>query len=181
MTTERLLAEFLASIEVRAFTMARTSTRNQDDAMDIVQDSMIKLVTKYSDKPPEQWTSLFYRILQNKITDWHRKQKFLGFFFKTKSTPLMSEQELDHDIEDLAIETRDSEGLLQLEQASDEMCRLVASLPLRQQQCFMLRCWEGIGVKETADIMQCSEGSVKTHYSRALARLQEGLKGYHYD
>ncbi|WP_163930165.1 RNA polymerase sigma factor [Paraferrimonas sp. SM1919] len=177
MTKEVEIAEFFAQVEGRALQMARTSTRNLDEAMDIVQDTMLKLISNYSDKASEDWTPLFYRILQNKITDWHRKQTLKKMLYMTPVS-------VDEDFQDYlteGIDHHNSEKQTQLNDATQAMQLHLSQLPLRQQQVFMLRCWQGFSTAEAATIMGCTQGSIKTHYSRALAKMQAALKDYYYD
>ena len=153
--------------------MAEIATQNQADALDIVQDSMIKLVEKYIDKPSDQWKPLFYRILQNNIINYFRirtVQRNL-FFWKDKH--------LDSDDQDYSI-THASDHITPEREVSgarniEQILATLKKLPRRQQQCFMLRSWEDLSVKETAAIMGCTEGSAKTHYSRAREALKNSL------
>lgn len=172
------LNRFLANIERRAYRMAQIATRDRDEALDIVQDTMIKLAQSYANKPEEEWPALFHRILQNRITDWHRRNKrwklvrlFTGDYSKQEddavALPLVSglvEQDASHTVG-----------------AENAMARLdleLHKLPLRQQQAFLLRAWEGLDTKQTALAMGCTEGSVKTHYSRAVHALREKLEDH---
>lgn len=163
---------FLATIERRAFRMAQLAVRNDDDALDIVQDSMIKLSINYSQRSPDEWKPLFYKILENKILDFHRKEtvRKKWFFWKT-------DKEED---ETAIVEPTDesTDPLLHLRQAelSEELLVAIESLPIKQQQCFLLRCWEGLSVKETAQAMNINEGSIKTHYYRAMQKLQSVIR-----
>lgn len=170
--------EFLASVERQAFRMAELATRNSDEALDIVQDAMISLVKNYSTKPDTEWKPLFFQIVQNRIRDWHRKKSVRDRWNGMKS--LWRGQEADEDpIQNLA----DPKGKTPGEQAAlkDSSTALDAALKTlswRQQQAFLLRAWEEMSVAETAHVMQCSEGSVKTHYSRALQTLRNLLEDH---
>lgn len=166
-----LLNQFLADVEGRAFTMANIATRNRDDALDIVQDAMISLVTRYSAKPADQWRPLFYRILNNKINDCHRRRSSRSrFHFWGNEADEVTEHDAASDAADPTASTVDAavddQTLQQVEQA-------LQLLPARQQQAFMLRMWEGLSVRETAIAMRCSEGSVKTHLSRAMSTMRQ--------
>jgi len=165
------LNRFLASVEKKAFYMARASVRNEDDALDLVQDAMFTLARKYADKSPEEWRPLFYRILQNRITDWHRKASVRGRFFGLFQTD-------EDDPLDRVPGPQSSEPAerARLDDATDRLITLVAELPRRQQQAFLLRSLEGLSVAETAEAMGCSAGSVKTHYSRAVHSLRPHLE-----
>ena len=174
---EQQLNRFLAEVERRALRIAEIAVRDRDEALDLVQDAMIKLARKYADKDAGEWPPLFYRILQNGIRDWHRRQavrnRVMVWFGRGNSDdeydPVASapdpigrapEQELSND-----------EAMQSLEVA-------VHALPARQREAFMLRTFEGLDVKGTAVAMGCSEGSVKTHYSRAIHSLRDTLGDY---
>ncbi len=165
---------FLREVSRRAFVVARLATQDEDEALDIVQDAMFKLVQKYSGHPEAEWGALFHTILHSRINDWHRRQKVRNrwrvFFFADN-------EEDECKPEDQVAQTQFLEPERQLLQ--DEMSVLmqeaVGQLPLRQQQALLLRGWEGYDIAETAKIMNCSVGSVKTHYSRAIHSLREKL------
>lgn len=181
--TDQNIDGFLASVEKRAFHIAMLATSNRDDALDLVQEAMMKLVQKYSDKTANDWKPLFYRILQSRILDWHRKQNFRRPFRawlkpldndhgESNENPIEQQPDIEQINPDFKVQ--DSQFMQALEAA-------LKTLPIRQQQVFLLRLWEGMDIKETAIAMQCSESSVKTHYSRALAKLQSSLKEHHHD
>jgi RNA polymerase sigma-70 factor (ECF subfamily) len=169
---------FLADIQSRAFRMAQLATGNRDDALDIVQDAMIKLVQKYSAHDKATWKPLFYSILESRILDWHRRQKvrnrFRTWFHldnedEVAENPLEQQADDNHVIPDFQLQ--DTQFMQNLETALQE-------LPIRQQQVFLLRLWEGLDISQTAIAMQCSESSVKTHYARALEKLRIALKDH---
>lgn len=168
------LETFLQSVEKRAFRMARLAVHNDADALDIVQDSMIKLATNYGDKSSDEWRPLFFTILNNCIHDWHRKDtRWRRWFVRDHQ---------DDDEEESLLEMEDDYGpieSLQNEQMGKEILDAVEALPIKQQQCFLLRCWEGFSVQETAKVMEVNEGSVKTHYHRAMKKIQEVLQEGH--
>ncbi|MDG2175552.1 MAG: RNA polymerase sigma factor [Gammaproteobacteria bacterium] len=172
------LDRFLASVEKRAFRIAQIATSHSDDAFDIVQDAMFKLVEKYPDKNEDEWRALFYRILQSRIRDWYRRNTVRNRF----RTWLSSSLEEDEDpIQSVADEAgRSPETELQNHRSIEALEAALQQLPQRQQQAFMLRAWEGFNVRETAQAMACAEGSVKTHYSRAIHSLRETL-GEHWN
>lgn len=173
--TRQALGDFLASVERRALVMAEVGLRNPDDALDVVQEAMTAFVRAYANKPQVDWPPLFHRVLQNKIMDWHRKTQlkrrhFLDLWWDEEEgdeNPL--EQQPDR-------ESQGPESRYQLAMASDELAEAVEALPLRQRQAVMLRIWEGLDVAETASAMGCSDGSVKTHLSRALKALRSKLE-----
>jgi RNA polymerase sigma-70 factor (ECF subfamily) len=164
----------LREVEARAYRIALVHVRDRDEALDIVQDAMIRLVHRYAKRPSEEWAPLFYRILQNRIRDIQRRRtvrsRILSFFGGTAS-----EDEQDPLVQ--APAPRAEEPLAQV-QAGDEMEaveKALRELPARQREAFVLRNFEGLDVAQTAVAMGCTEGSVKTHYSRAVHRLREML------
>ena len=173
---EQQLNRFLAEIERRALRIAEISVRDRDDALDLVQDAMIKLCRSYGERPSNEWTPLFYRILQNGVRDWHRRQavrnRFMVWFGRGAN------DDDDYDAISAApdpIGRSPAEELANTE-AMDSLELAVAGLPARQREAFMLRTFEGLNVAGTALAMGCSEGSVKTHYSRAIHALRERLE-----
>ena len=172
----RELERFLSGVEKRAFRIARIAIGNDDDALDIVQDAMLQLARRYGTRPSDEWRPLLYRILQNRIRDFQRRRtvraRVMSWF-----TARLGEQEEHADPYESVPDT----AVLPLEQRSiDESMRTLeqalARLPGRQQEAFMLRNFEGLSVSETARAMGCTEGSVKTHYSRAVHTLREQLE-----
>ena len=172
---ERQLNQFLAEVERRALRIAEIAVRDRDEALDLVQDAMIKLARNYADRPGDEWTPLFYRILQNGVRDWHRCQKVRNRVMVWFGRGASSEDDYD-----IAANTPDPAGRspeVEL-QTHDAMRRLEVSiheLPGRQREAFMLRTFEGLDVAQTAVAMGCSAGSVKTHYSRAVHALRDKL------
>ncbi len=170
--------DFLIHIEKRAFVITRAATGDKEEALDIVQDAMIKLVTNYSNKNSSDWPPLFHRILQNKINDWHRRQKVRNTWRRWLGNSTNNQDEFrDSPLENKSDEQDQlpEQELAHLE-FSQSLENAVTALPLRQKQAFMLRAWEEYSTRETSQIMRCSEGSVKTHYSRALASLRTYLE-----
>lgn len=170
--------QFLAGVERRAFRIAQLATGNREDAFDIVQDAMFKLVDKYGQHHPEEWGPLFHRILQSRIQDWHRRNNVRNRFRGWLGLSQQEDQDEDpfQTVQDDA--GRTPEELLRTGRAMAVLEKAIAELPLRQQQAFLLRVWEGFDVKQTAEAMSCAEGSVKTHYSRAVHALREKLGGH---
>ena len=170
------LDDFLASVERRAFRMAQFATGQSEDALDIVQDTMLVLVKRYGDKPETEWKPLFFRILQNNIRDWYRRRTVRNRWHQLWSGWQTEE-------EDPIAQLPDPQGTHPGKQilATDSLATVEAAvkqLPLRQQQAFFMRAWEELSVSETAVAMHCSEGSVKTHYSRAVHSLRNLLKDH---
>jgi RNA polymerase sigma-70 factor (ECF subfamily) len=175
MTTSRALDQFLSSVEKRAFKIAQLGLRNEDDALDAVQDAMMKLVQSYSARPVDEWRPLFYRILANRIRDMQRRRTVRG---RIMAWLPVRESEDDEEYDAIAqAPSHDAEPAkrLELDEAIGVLETAVAELPPRQQQAFLLRNFEGLDVNQTASAMGCSEGSVKTHYFRALESLRSKL------
>jgi len=177
---EHTLEAFLASVEGRAFAMARYATRNEDDAMEMVQEAMTKFVARYAKKPEAEWKPLFYRSLKNLLIDWGRREsfrsRFRGFFGLSRTNAEAEEPEGPDPIQSAP----DLCGLTPEQTASDgdfmrDLRRALEKLSPRQRQVFFLRAWEELSVAETATAMECSEGAVKTHYFRSLEALRGEL------
>lgn len=173
------LENFLKGVERRAFRMAEMATGNADEALDIVQDAMLVLTSRYRDKQPHDWGPLFQCILQSRINDWHRRHRVRNRIFAWLS-PGADENGDEEDPLATIHDPAALDPLLQLSQgaAASAMIDAVRALPLRQQQAFLLRVWEGLDIRETAHAMQCSDGSVKTHFSRAVASLRKQLEAH---
>lgn len=182
LATERELSDFLQSVEKRAFKRTIYHVRDEEAALDIVQDSMMKLAEHYGDKPPGELPMLFQRILSNCTLDWFRRQKTRNALFSNLSDFESASEDGDFDL----LETYSSpEHSQQVESAEDSTRRAqilreieteIMELPARQREAFLMRYWEDMDVAETAAAMGCSEGSVKTHCSRAVAALSKALK-----
>ena len=172
---ETQLNRFLADVERRALRIAEIAVRDRDEALDLVQEAMIKLVRNYSDRPEDEWTPLFYRILKNGIRDWHRRQKV-----RNRVMVWFGRRGPADDEYDVVAEAPDPAGRSPVEElenreALEKLELAVHRLPARQREAFMLRTFEGLDVAGTAVAMGCSEGSVKTHYSRAVHTLRDQL------
>ena len=182
MASDKELADFLKSAERRAFKRAAYAVRDDDAALDIVQDSMIRLAEKYADRPPAELPLLFQRILSNATMDWFRRQKVRNAHVRNFSDFETTDEDGDFNILE-ALESLDvSAGT---ESAADSVSRAqillvieqqIQQLPGRQREAFLLRYWEDLDVAETAQAMGCSEGSVKTHCSRAVHALAKALQ-----
>ncbi len=167
--------DFLASIEQRAYRLALVATRHHEDALDIVQDTMITLVQKYAHKSKAEWQPLFFRILQNTIRDFYRSQKVrsrwrVWFSGDDKQIDLI-EQSASKESDSPAVQVSNEQMLQQMELG-------VAQLPTKQQQVFMLRIIDGMSVKDVAQVMKVSDGTIKTQLSRALKSLKINLKDF---
>ena len=174
-TAEQRLKYFMREVTGRALVMMESATQGHNGiAMDLVQESFISLHKSYAEKSTDEWYPLFYTILNNKLQDWRRKESRRAFPFS-----LFKKSDLDSD-EDEMMEIVDESTpnplhFLAQELAVEEIQNAISKLPVRQQQAFMLRAWEGFDTSTTAEIMQCSEGSVKTHYHRAIQGLRNSL------
>lgn len=170
---------FLSSVQRRGLAMARAALGNADDAMDVVQDSMLQLVKSYADREADEWRKLFYRILNNKINDIFRRRKLqqrFGGLLPGLSNLAMGEQDIAPDpFDKIPAAGSDPAILMQRQRTIVTLYVHISRLPRRQRETFMLRCWEGFSTRETAQTMGCSEGSVKTHYSRALSALRKNI------
>ncbi len=180
MATPKELSDFLTAVERRAFKQTAYAVRDDHAALDIVQDAMMKLAEKYADRPPTELPMLFQRILQNTMRDFWRRQKVRNLW-----TSLLSsfggnqEDSEDRDpLETIDVEDDSDEPSAQLarQQTIQLIERALEKLPPRQREAFVLRYWEEMDVAETAEIMGCSDGSVKTHCSRAVHALALELK-----
>lgn len=165
------LNRFLAEVETSAFHLARAAVRDTDEALDIVQDAMFTLARKYGAKPVEEWRPLFFRILQNRIRDWHRRSAVKRRILTEAVT-----EGVDHIEQADSDESANPMARANMHGATEQLSSAVEALPSRQQQAFLLRAIEGMNVKETARAMRCSQGSVKTHYSRAVHTLRAALE-----
>ena len=181
LSTASELSDFLATSERRAFKQAMFAVRNEETALDIVQDSMMKLAEKYGDRPAEEFPMLFQRIIQNTIRDYYRRSKVRSLW-TTLLSAFSSDDEEEHDpLETIEVESESytpnsPDGQLEQPQLLVILEEEIKSLPPRQREAFLMRYWEDMDVAETASAMGCSEGSVKTHCSRATHALAAALK-----
>ncbi|HEX5339510.1 MAG TPA: RNA polymerase sigma factor [Gammaproteobacteria bacterium] len=175
--TSARLNSFLAGIERRAFRIARITLRDTDDALDAVQEAMLQLARRYAQRPEEEWTPLFYRILQSRVRDCQRRRRVrnrvMSFFG--------GQRDEEGDSPDPIETAPDPRGLDPADQVAQRAAmqaleNALQALPTRQREAFLLRILEGLDVADTARAMGCSEGSVKTHLSRAVHSLRETLK-----
>ncbi|MGE8684953.1 MAG: RNA polymerase sigma factor [Acinetobacter sp.] len=174
-TAESRLKNFMNEVTGRALVMMESATHGQHGiAMDLVQEAFISLHKAYADKSTEEWYPLFYTILNNKLQDWRRKEAR-----RSQPFSLFRKVSLDDDdveVQDVVDEsTPNPFDFLNQAVTAEEIQNAIAELPVRQQQAFMLRAWEGFDTHTTAEIMNCSEGSVKTHYHRAIQGLRTAL------
>jgi RNA polymerase sigma-70 factor (ECF subfamily) len=182
LATERELSRFLEEVERRAYKTALFAVRNETIALDIVQDAMLKLTEKYTRKPAEEYPMLFQRILQNTIRDHFRRQKVRSTWTSVFSSFGSDEDGEENDLlETLEVENGPFSAVqparaLERSQVRELVEEGVKALPARQREAFLLRYWEELDVAETAAVMGCSEGSVKTHCSRATHALAVFLR-----
>ena len=183
MATDKELSDFLAHVEKRAFKQAVYAVRKDESALDIVQDAMIKLAEKYGDKPAAELPMLFQRILQNTILDYFRREKVRNTWISLFSG--LGKRDGDNDDFDILDAYEAEDGSRAAESSADQFQRMqtlglieaeVQKLPARQREAFLMRYWQDMDVAETAEAMGCSQGSVKTHCSRATHTLAASLK-----
>ena len=158
--------------------MAEIATGSREDALDLVQDAMLGLVKSYGDRDSADWPPLFYRILQSRIRDWYRRNRVRNRFRVWLGGLRGDDDERSDALQNLPDNQPGIERQLAGKDAMEQLQVALQELPLRQQQAFLLRAWEGMDVSATAFAMGCSEGSVKTHYSRAVHRLREQLEDH---
>jgi RNA polymerase sigma-70 factor (ECF subfamily) len=175
MASSQELSDFLRDVERRAFKQTVYAVRDDHAALDIVQDAMLKLAEKYADNPVTEYPMLFQRILQNTMRDYWRRQKVRNLWTTLLSSFGAGQNgEEDHDpLDTIDVEDESSNPMIQLERSQTIKIieKAIEKLPARQREAFVLRYWEEMDVAETAEIMGCSEGSVKTHCSRAVHTL----------
>jgi RNA polymerase sigma-70 factor (ECF subfamily) len=182
LATETELSDFLKSVERRAFKRAIYHVRNEESAFDIVQDSMLKLAEHYGDKPAEELPMLFQRILSNCTLDWFRRQKTRNALFTNMGEFEVAGEGGDFnlldtlEIDDGSHRTESAEETARRGELLHQIEAQIQELPPRQREAFLMRYWEEMDVAETAAAMGCSEGSVKTHCSRAVQALGKALK-----
>ncbi|WP_269533717.1 RNA polymerase sigma factor [Chitinimonas sp. BJYL2] len=178
--TENLSA-FLAGIERRAFRQAMFATQNQEAALDIVQEAMLKLAEHYAQRPADEWPLLFQRILQNVIRDHHRRSRVRSMWISLLSALVPQRDDDEANLLDSLATTGEPAFAAPDDETGRRQTRAIidtaiARLPLRQRQAFLLRYLEELDVAQTAAVMGCSEGSVKTHCSRACHTLAAWLE-----
>jgi RNA polymerase sigma-70 factor (ECF subfamily) len=182
LASEQELNQFLASVEKRAFKRSYYHVRDEDAALDIVQDSMMKLAEHYGDKPVDELPMLFQRILSNTTLDWFRRQKTKNALFSNFNEFESKQNQDDFDVLEILAplegheRSESAEDTVNSQQIVAEIEIEIQKLPARQREAFLLRYWEELDVAETAAAMGCSEGSVKTHCSRAVQALDKALK-----
>lgn len=167
------MESFFKSVERPAYRMAIMACRNRDDALELVQDAMCRFVERYATKPRAEWKPLFYRMLHNSILDLHRRrtvrERVRGWFG-------LGPGEQDDGIDQVPDQLdQGPEHATKIKFAFHALQQALSALPVRQRQAFLLRGWEELSVAETATAMGCTEGSVKTHYSRAIQALRNQL------
>ncbi|GAA5786782.1 RNA polymerase sigma factor [Chitiniphilus shinanonensis] len=181
---QNALSVFLAEVERRAYRHAFYAVRDEEAALDIVQDTMLRLAERYADRPQEEWPLLFQRILQNAIRDHFRRSKVRNWWVTLFSAFRRDDDdEGDDPLEWLPDQSGSANPEREREQAQT-MALIeagIARLPTRQREAFLLRYWEEFDVAETAEIMGCSQGSVKTHCSRATQALAEWMRQHGVD
>lgn len=169
------LDRFLAGVERAAFRIAQMALRDRDEALDAVQDAMLHLAQSYGARPSEEWRPLFFRILYNGIRDRQRRRAVRSRLFGLLPGRRNRDEEEGDPLDLIAGDSPDPARQLMNDEAMARLEVALARLPARQQEAFSLRCLQGMDVAETATAMGCTEGSVKTHYFRALQSLRAAL------
>jgi len=181
LATEQELSDFLKNVEKRAFKRSMYHVRDEEASLDIVQDSMMKLAQHYGDKPAGELPMLFQRILSNNTLDWFRRRKTRNALFSNMNEFESAGDDGDFDLLETLESLVDSEGTESAQDATERAQTMrqielqIKELPGRQREAFLMRYWEEMDVAETAAAMGCSEGSVKTHCSRAVHALSKAL------
>ncbi|TDK21780.1 RNA polymerase sigma factor [Luteimonas aestuarii] len=165
------LEQFLGTVSARAFRFAELGLRHREDALDAVQDAMAKMLG-YRDRPPQEWTPLFWTVLRSRIIDQQRRRTFrLGWIADAREP---DGGEIDWADEDTPDPSRAHDG----REAYATLAEALRDLPARQREAFTLRVLEELDVETTARVMGCGEGSVKTHLFRARDALQKRLEDF---
>jgi RNA polymerase sigma-70 factor (ECF subfamily) len=171
----RALEAFLAGVERKAFRIAQIALRHEADALDVVQDAMMQLSSRYASRPAQEWKPLFYRILENRVRDVQRRRSVRNRVMSYMPWRGEDEEEAVDPVEQAVDQGPLPPAQLESDEAMAALEQAIAALPTRQRQAFLLRNFEGLDVAETAAAMKCSPGSVKTHYFRALQALRSKL------
>ena len=181
LASDKELSDFLRSCERRAFKRTAYAVRDDDAALDVVQEAMIRLAESYGDRPAAELPLIFGRILSNATMDWFRRQKVRRATVQNFSDLHANADDGDPGLLE-SIASVDSDWVAQapeLQLSRAQTLALIdselAALPTRQREAFLLRYWEELDTAETAQVMGCSEGSVKTHCSRAVHALARAL------
>lgn len=175
----RALDGFLRGVERRAFVMAKLATRHPEDALELVQEAMFGFTRHYADKPEPEWPALFFTVLDSRLNDWRRRQQVRSrYWWFGRRDAADGEDEFDPVA--AAVDEAAFTPLERLcgERAGEALMQALTSLSDRQRQAFLYRVWEGFDVAQTAAVMGCSEGSVKTHLHRALGQLRLALEDW---
>jgi RNA polymerase sigma-70 factor (ECF subfamily) len=172
--SNRELESFLRGVATRAFRIARLSLRDDADAFDAVQEAMIRLARRYGDRPADEWTPLFYAILRNCVNDELRGRRSRGSLLQWVMR-LGGTDSTDGEVAGMSQAPLQPAREFESEQRLRELDLAIRRLPARQREAFLLRNVEELDVSATARAMGCSEGSVKTHYSRAVHALRDLL------
>lgn len=175
LNSARALDQFLSSVERRAFRIASIALRDPEEALDVVQDAMLQLARRYGSRPAAEWMPLFYRILQNRIRDSQRRRTVRNRLFAWWPGSTGDDESAEDPVLEAVDGGPEPDLLVANGEALRELENAVADLPARQSEAFLLRTIEGLDVAATAAVMGCSEGSVKTHYSRAVHALRARL------
>lgn len=171
------LDTFISGVQSRALMMARLATRSTDEALDLVQEAMFSFVQKYAGKPQAERRPLFFRCLNNRIVDWHRRNTRRGRWLAFGPGPSDSVSD-GPDLAAAAAAGQQPDRMLDQDRFGRAVESALQTLPLRQRQVFLLRAWEGFDVRETSGALGIGSGSVKTHYFRALRTMRKALEEF---
>jgi RNA polymerase sigma-70 factor (ECF subfamily) len=172
------LDRFLRGVERRAYCMAQWTTRNRDDALELVQDAMLGFVRNYSTRPATEWPALFHSVLDSRLRDWQRRSRVRNRWMAWWPFGNGGDEAGPDPVEQIAGHQPEPWQALADDQTGEALAAALQTLPLRQRQTFLLRIWEGLDVADTALALGCGEGSVKTHLSRAMTRLRAQLEDH---
>jgi RNA polymerase sigma-70 factor (ECF subfamily) len=171
----------LQSVERRALYMLQLGTRHPEEALDLLQDCMLRFVRRYTARPADEWAPLFFRVVSNSLVDWQRRravrERIIAIWPWSRSADGSADAASEAAIDLPDLETMQPDQMTERREAMEALRAALTALPTRQRQTFLLREWQGLSVAETAFSMGVSEGSVKTHLSRAHARLREVMNG----
>lgn len=169
-TASPTLAGFLSAVERRAYRVARAALWDHELALDVVQDAMLKLLERYAQRSAAEWTPLFFTILRNRIADMQRQRRLRKGIERVTSWFTRSEAPIEIEQAGSPVDEPERRYLAQREGAA--LQHALAQLPERQREVFLLREWQGMSVKEAAEALACTEGTIKQHHFRALQRLR---------
>lgn len=181
-STSKQVNQFLRSVQSGAFRAALLATHHETEALDLVQDAMLRwIASEYNKKPTQEWKPLFFIVLRNRIRDWQRRSILTLRLFHSNTHQVDEDGWMLSLTDSTATGERLPEQILTDQEFSRALISALDKLPARQRETFILRTWQGLSTRETAMVMGCSEGSVMTQLSRAHSCLQQKLKQFNQD